>query len=358
MKGRINNIEVNQQINGTFIVLEAGPTHYGLESAKQLASIAKEAGANAVKFQLLFADRLMADKSVMFTYEYLTINENGQEKFVKNEEPLYDILKRRELTYDEWKTLKQHCDTIGITMFATATYRDEVDFLINELKVDSIKINSSDVNDLEFIQYCANKGINLQLDTGNADIWEIERAVITAEEAGCHNIIIHHCPSGYPAHLESIHLNMIPTLRQMFPKYSIAFSDHSPGWDMDIAAVALKADMVEKTITLDRTIKSCEHSFSLERADAIRFVKAIRDVETALGESRRTIPSDVKEKRKASRRSPYALRDIRSGEVVKQEDFEFKRPGYGITSGEFDYFIGKKLNKDISAGSSITYEDI
>jgi len=243
-------------------------------------------------------------------------------------------------------------------MFTTATYRDEVDFIIDDLKTDSIKINSSDVTDLEFIQYCASKGVNIQLDTGNADIWEIEKAVIVAEEAGCDNIIIHHCPSGYPAHLESIYLKQIGTLKMMFPMHSIAFSDHSPGWDMDIAAVALGADMIEKTITLDRTIKSCEHSFSLEKEDANRFIQSIRDVEKALGGARRSIPTDVKQKRKATRRSPYALGPIKAGTEIKFSDFEFKRPGFGVTSEEFEFFLNKTLKIDIAEGEALTYDYI
>lgn len=358
MKAVINNKVIDQRLNGTCIVLEAGPTHYGLESAKKLVDLSAEAKADFIKFQYLDADRLMADKTVELEYNYLEIDQNGHENYIKNTELLYDILKRRQLKSEEWKALKQHCDKKGVEMFSTATYKDEVDFLIDELEIKSIKINSGDVNDLEFIRYCAKKNVNIQLDTGNADIWEIERAVIEAEESGCNNIIIHLCPSGYPAHLPSINLRMIPTLKQMFGKYSIAFSDHTPGWDMDIAAVALGADMVEKTITLDRTIKSCEHSFSLERADAIRFVQSIRNIEIALGQSRRTIPSDVKNKRKIARRSPYAMRDLRCGDRITASDFEFKRPGFGITSEEFDYFIGKKLSKDIRVNDALTYDFI
>ena len=144
----------------------------------------------------------------------------------------------------------------------------------------------------------------------------------------------------------------------MFPNYGIAFSDHSPGWDMDIAAVALGADMVEKTITLDRTTKSCEHSFSLEPADAKRFVDSIRKVEMAMGNTRRTIPTTVKASRKKARRSPYAMKPLRAGEVIRREDFEFKRPGFGITSEEFDYFIGKTVSKPIKEGGIITYDHI
>jgi len=358
MSSSIGNKIVNQKSSGTFIVLEAGPTHTGIESAKQLAKAAKDAGASGVKYQLLYADRLMADKSVMFTYKYLEVDNNGVEKFVPIKERLYDILKRRELSKEEWKDLKAYCDEIDIVMFTTATYKDEVDFIVDELKVGSIKINSGDVNDLEFIKYCASKGVNIQLDTGNADIWEIEQAVITAEEAGCTNIIIHLCPSGYPTKEESIHLRMLETLRLMFPKYGIAFSDHSPGWDMDIAAVALGADMIEKTITLDRFTKSCEHSFSLEPDMAKNFVESIRKVELALGESRRTIPSEVKNKRKKARRSPYAMKDLKPGETIKREDFEFKRPGFGITSEEFDYFVGKSVSKSIEKGGAISYEHI
>lgn len=357
MSSRIGNRVIGDG-QPAYIVLEAGPTHTGIESAKHLALIAKEAGADAVKFQLLYADRLMADKTVLFSYKCLEKDKDGTQRFVDVEEPLYEILKRRELKPAEWKELKRYCDEIGITTFSTATYKDEVDFLVDELQVESIKVNSSDVNELEFIRYCAGKGVNIQLDTGNADLWEIERAVIACEESGCDNIIIHHCPSGYPARLESINLRMIPTLIRLFPSLAIAFSDHSPGWEMDIAAVALGAAMIEKTITLDRTTRSCEHSFSLESEDAKRFVKSIRELEVALGSPRRVIPSHIRDKRKIGRRSPYALRDMSIGELIGDRDFEFKRPGFGITCEEFNFFMGKKLMKNIKKGEALTYEHI
>ena len=355
MKAIIEGREISQE-KGVYIVFEAGPTHVGLESAKKLAKVAKEAGADAIKFQFTNADRLIADKTIMFEYEYLEIDKKGNEKFVLIKEPLYEILKRRELTLDEWRELKKYCDEIGIVMFCTACYEDEVDFLVDELGIESIKICSADINQLDFIKYCASKGINIQLDTGNADLWEIERAVIEAENVGCYNIIIHLCPSGYPTRLESINLRMITTLKTTFPDYSIAFSDHSPGWDMDIAAVALGVDMIEKTITLDRTIKSCEHSFSLEPEQAKQFVKVIRDLEVALGSYRRIIPLHIKEKRKVARRSPYALKDLKVGEIIKSEDFEFKRPGFGLTNEEFRLVLGRKLKKEIKKGEVLSYE--
>ncbi len=357
MKAVIDGIEISFE-KGVYIVFEAGATHWGLESAKRLTEVAKESGANAIKFQFIDADRLIADKSIMFEYEYLEIDENGRERFVPIKESLYDILKRRELKLEEWKDLKKYCDKIGITMFCTACYEDEVNFLVDELGIKSIKICSADLDQLDFIKYCASKGVNIQLDTGNGDLWEIERAIIEAESAGCNNIIIHLCPSGYPTRLESIHLRMITTLKTMFPNYSIAFSDHSPGWDMDIAAVALGADMIEKTITLDRTIKSCEHSFSLEPEQAKQFVKVIRDLEIALGSCRRIIPLDIKEKRKIARRSPYALRDLKAGEIIRKEDFEFKRPAFGLTNEEFRLVLGKRLSVNLKKGDVLTFDYI
>ena len=334
----------------TFIVLEAGPTHYGLESAKALVDIAVEAKADSIKFQTIDADRLMADKSVQFEYSYLEKGKDGIDEYVPISESLYDILNRRKLEKEEWIELKKYCDDKKIHMFSTACYNDEVDFLVDELKIDSIKINSSDISQLELIKYVARKNVNIQLDTGSSDLWEIEKAVIAIEEEGNKNIIIHHCPSGYPARLSSIHLNMIPTLKEMFPEYIIAFSDHSPGFEMDIAAMSLGAGMLEKTITLDRYIRSCEHSYSLEKEEALRFVKIIREVEIAYGQKRRKIPAEIRNKRLKTRRSPYALSDLKKGSKLKEGDFEFKRPGVGVTELEFNYLIGSELSKNLKKG--------
>jgi N,N'-diacetyllegionaminate synthase len=341
------------------IVLEAGPTHTGIKSAKKLVDLAKKAGADSVKFQMVDTDRLMATgQNVDFEYSYLEKDENGKEIFKKFSEPLSDILKRRSLSKMEWLELKKYCDEKGIHFFTTASYNDEVDFMVDELKMDSIKIASSDVKQIDFIKYCARKGVNIQLDTGNSDIWEIEQAVIAIEEEGNENIIIHHCPSGYPARLESINLKMIKTLKDLFPNYLIAFSDHTQGWEMDIAAVSLGAGMIEKTITENRFTKSCEHSFSLEMEDSVKFVQSIRQLEVALGSSRRVFPKEVKSGRSKTRRSPYSLKKINKGDKLRVQDFEFKRPGFGLSHDEFKFFIGKTINTDLNNGDILTVDHL
>ena len=348
----MNVVLNNKQLNydKVHIVLEAGPTHNGLESAKKLVDIAVNANADSIKFQTINTERLMADKNIEFEYSILEKNSQQELKYKPIKEPLYDILKRRELKVEEWKELKSYCDFRGIHMFSTACFKDEVDFLVDELKLDSIKINSSDINQIDFIKYIARKDVNIQLDTGSSDLWEIEKAVVAIEEENNENIIIHHCPSGYPARLESINLKMITTLKEMFPEYLIAFSDHSPGWEMDIAAISLGAGMIEKTITLDRFTKSCEHSYSLEENETNIFISSMRDVQIALGKSRRILPKEVRKKRNNTRRSPYALRNISKGEKILRSDFEFRRPGKGISDTEFSLLLNKPLTESLNKG--------
>jgi sialic acid synthase SpsE len=262
-----------------------------------LARLSKRAGADAIKFQMGDYERLMSDPEQTLSYgiasgEIVT-------------EPLLKILRRRELMQSEWIELKHLCDEFQIAFFCTALFDDEVDFLV-EIGCPSIKISSGDVNHFPLIRKVAQSGVLVQLDTGNSTLGEIEEAVDVIVAEGNRDIIIHHCPSGYPARLDGINLNIIPTLKRMFPSLPIGFSDHTPGRDMDVAAVALGANLVEKTITLDRSQRSPEHMFSLEGVkEMTEFVQAIRDVERAMGSNRRYMTAKEREKRKAGRRSLY-----------------------------------------------------
>lgn len=337
-----------------FITYEAGPTHSGLESARRLATLTAEAKADAIKFQVIDPDRLVADRKQLFTYEVLVDRDSGATETVS--EPLYDILCRRALAKDEWRALKRHCDGLGLAFFATIGFEDEIE-LLEELGCDSIKIASADVNHTPLLRRAARSGMCLQLDTGNATIGEIEAAVDVIRAEGNDNIIIHHCPSGYPARLESVNLNVIPTLKRMFP-YPVAYSDHTPGWDMDLAAVALGANLVEKTISEDRTTRSVEHVMSIEPADMGRFVSVIRDLEVAMGGPRRLMSQAEVEKRNANRRSIHLRRDLDAGAVLVFEDLDFRRPGYGIPPSETDRLTGKRLRSAKAAGTRLEWADL
>ena len=337
-----------------FITFEAGPTHDGLETAKALATHSVEAGADAIKFQILDPDRLIADRKQPFSYHILVDRETGATEEVT--EPLYDILCRRSLTKDEWRELKAHCDQVGLAFFATISFEDEVTFL-EELGCQSIKIASGDVNHVPILRAAARTGMCLQLDTGNATLDEIAKAVDIILGEGNDNIVIHQCPSGYPARLESINLNIIRTLKDRFP-CATAFSDHSPGWEMDIAAVALGANLVEKTITLDRETRSIEHIMSIEPQDMKTFVKAVRDMEVALGVPERLMSPEEMEKRKAVRRSAHVKGDLEAGHVLAADDLEFRRPGDGIPPDEVDRLIGSRLKGPKKASERLLPDDL
>lgn len=337
-----------------FITYEAGPTHDGVATAIALVERAAAAGAGAIKFQILDADRLVADRQQLFTYDVLVDRSDGRTETIQ--EPLYDILKRRELSYAEWGEVKQAADKAGLAFFATVSFKEDVEFL-ESIDAHSVKIASSDVNHFPLIRAAARTGMCIQLDTGNSTLGEVEAAVDAILGEGNDRIIIHQCPSGYPARLPSIQLRMIQTLKQMFP-FPIAFSDHTPGWDMDIAAVALGANLLEKTITLDRCTRSVEHVFSLEGTELTAFIRAIRDVELALGEPRRVFSTEERKKRITWRRSLFLVRSKAAGDRIEASDVDYRRPGWGIPPTEVDRVLGLRATRAIPADTMLAWTDL
>jgi sialic acid synthase SpsE len=330
-----------------YITFECGPTHNGLESAMRLVEAAARAGGDAVKFQIIDADRLVADPNLMISYGIL--KNRGSEELETVSEPLIEPLRRRMLSRDDWRKLKAHSDKLGLAFFATVGFPEEADFVAS-IGCASIKIASADIDHYPLISYAARTGLCIQLDTGHATIGEVEAAVDVIRREGNEKIVIHHCPSGYPAKEDGINLEIIPTLRRMFPSYPIAYSDHSTGWEMDIAAVALGAELIEKTITEDRATRSIEHTMSLEPDEAGRFVAAIRQLEKALGTCRRILSDEERTKRMGNRRSIHAAKNLAKGAKLSEADVDYRRPGFGITAGQAQHYFGRKLNRDVAAG--------
>jgi sialic acid synthase SpsE len=337
-----------------FITYEAGPTHDGVETAKALITHAAGAGADAIKFQIVDPERLVADRKQLISYQVLVDRHTGASETV--EESLYEVLRRRALSREQWREVKAHSDREGLAFFATVAFEDEID-LLSELGCHSIKIASGDVNHFPLIRRAARTGMCLQLDTGNSNLGEIEAAVDAIRAEGNENIIIHQCPSGYPAHLDSINLRIITTLRQMFP-YPVAFSDHTPGATMDVAAVAIGANLVEKTITLDRTTRSIEHIMSLEPQEMASFVRTIREVERALGAPRRILHEAERKRRNAIRRSVFLAHDARAGERLRDLSVTFRRPGFGLAPDAYETLGDARLRRDLPADHMLLPADV
>ena len=326
------------------ISLEAGATHSGIESAKQLAKAAADGGADAVKWQTVNADSLMADRSQMVKYT----TDLGEEK----QESVYDALKRRELTADQWKELKAYCDELGLLFISTPDSQQSIDLLV-DLKADALKVSKSDINHFYMVEYMAQTGLPVILD-GREKFDDVERCIRILESHQNLNTIVMHCPSGYPAEHAGIHLKTISQIKNIFG-YPAAYSDHSVGEAMNFAAIALGANMLEKTITLDRGTDAVEHSMSLEPDEIAGFIDRVRSVEAAMGDPRIIFNSRVKPD---LRRSIFAARDIVEGESISIDDLDFRRPGTHYPAEHYELVVGKKAKVTISAGQPIKPVDL
>mgnify|MGYP001058935558 CR=1 FL=1 len=326
-----------------FVVLELGATHTGLESAKQLVKAAADAGADAVKFQMIDSNRLMGERHIDVEYKSV----KGMTK-----ETMYGALKRRELKPNEWRELKAFCDELKIMFFSSATFPEEVDFL-RELQSVAVKVNKGDMNHPYLIDYIAKTGLPVMLDA-REKFEELERAVEICEENGNRNIIIMHCPSGYPAKHAGVHLNAIPIIKRVYD-YPVGFADHSEGGAMNFAAIALGANLIEKTITLDKRTDAVEHIMSLEPSEMAPFIAQLRAVEQALGTPRIIFSSRVNED---ARRSIAAKKDIKKGKAITIDDLDFRRPGAYLPPNTYTEVITKRTKRDIKEGQFIRLDDL
>jgi sialic acid synthase SpsE len=340
--------------NPCYITFEAGPTHHGFSSAKRLIKNSYISGADAVKFQILDPERLIFNKNQKFEFEILINKKTGKTK--KISKTLYALMKERSLKKKQWIELKKYADKLGISFFATVAFEDEVDF-VKKLRCQSIKIASADVTHFPLIDYAAKSNISIQLDTGMSSIDEIKDAVNIIEKRNNKKIIIHHCPSGYPAKLDGVNLNIIKTLKKKF-NYPIAFSDHSPGFLMDVVALGYGVNLLEKTITENREYPSVEHMMSLEPMEMKKFVKTVRDIELAKGKFIKKLSKSEIIKSRMIRRSPYLLNSTKKNTPLKNANIIFRRPGLGLTPAEYIKFSKYRFKTNKFKNSLIRRENL
>jgi N,N'-diacetyllegionaminate synthase len=340
--------------NPCFITFELGATHTGYDSAKRLIYKAAKSGADAVKFQIFDPEKLISDKKQLFSYEVLINKKKNLTK--KITEPLYDILKKRTLSKKQWISLKKICDKLNIAFFSTVGFEDEVDFL-KKIGCQSIKISSADINHISLLRHAAKTKLLIQIDTGMASIDEIKKAVNVIVKEGNKKIIIHHCPTDYPARLDKVNLNIIKTLKKTFD-FPIAYSDHTPGINMDIAALTLGVNLIEKTVTENRATRSVEHIMSIEIDEMKDFVKSLRDIEKGMGNFDKSISKKEKVSRDLVRRSAFLDEDCKKGKKLNDCKIIFRRPGTGIQSDEFENIKKNRLKRNLLKGHLLIRNDI
>ena len=331
-----------------FIVAEAGVNHNGdINLAKRLVDVAKEAGADAVKFQTFTAEEIVTESAEKAPY---------QKETTGAEESQFEMIKRLELSEKDFGELFTYAQEKGIIFLSSPFDKGSVD-LLDELGVPAFKIPSGEITNLPLLKYIARKKKPVILSTGMATFGEIEEALAAIRQEGVDEIILLHCVSCYPARIEDMNLRVMGTLRQAFG-LPVGLSDHSLGITVPIAAVALGAYAIEKHFTLDKKLPGPDHRASLEPGELKEMVKALRDVEKALGNGIKRPTVEEEENKKVGRRSIVARVDIPAGAVITEEMLAIKRPGGGLEPKFISLLIGREAKANIISGEVITFPKV
>lgn len=347
-------IEINGRPVGpgqpAYVIAEAGSNHNrDLPTAIRLIDAAASAGADAVKFQTYTAEGLYSRKTP--TMSYL---EDGD--LLKEQETVWELIKRIEMPWDWHADLAEHAATLGIDFLSTPFQEDAVDVL-EAVGVPAYKIASYEVTHLPLIQRCARTGKPLLLSTGMASLGDIEGALDVINAAGLDQVAVLHCAINYPPRFEDLNLATIPMLGAAFG-VPIGWSDHTMGHTADVAAIALGCKVIEKHFTLSRDQEGPDHPFALEPAELAAMVTAIRDCEAALGSSVKRVTEAEAEMFRLGRRSLVATRDLAAGVRLRREDIAVKRPGIGIPVPEMELLIGRSLVHAVEQDHILTWPDV
>jgi len=329
-----------------FIIAEAGVNHNGsLEIARQLVDVAAQACADAVKFQTFKAEKVISPQTPKAAYQLQTTGDG---------ESQLDMVKRLELPFDAFRELYAYCQDKDILFMSTPFDEDSADFLA-DLGVAVFKIPSGEITNLPFLAHVARKGKPMIVSTGMSYLGEVEAAVRTIEEAGNHDFVLLHCVSNYPADPADVNLRAMQTMAMAFG-VPVGYSDHTPGIEVALAAVALGACVIEKHFTLDRSLPGPDHRASLEPDELTALVRGIRTVESALGHGRKEPAASEVNTAAVARRSLVAARDIPAGTMLTKELIAIKRPGTGLLPAMRSYLVGRTIRVPVPAGTLLTLE--
>lgn len=321
----------------TLVIAEAGVNHNGdLKLAFQLVDAAAQAGADVVKFQTFRAQELATGQADKAAYQKETTGEA---------ESQLAMLQKLELTLKQHLQLIDHCQACGIEFLSTAFELGSIDLLIS-LNLQRWKIPSGEITNLPFLRTIGSLRQPVILSTGMADLGEIEAAIHVLEQAGTNRdqITVLHCTTEYPAPLDEVNLRAMQTIAQAFG-VAVGYSDHTDGIAVPIAAVAMGATVIEKHLTLDRTMDGPDHRASLEPDQFAAMVQGIRAIERALGDGIKRPTTSERANLPIVRKSIVAARAIQAGEPFTAANITPKRPGTGISPMHWDALIGRNATR-------------
>ena len=321
-----------------FIIAEAGVNHNGsIELAKKMVDAAKESCVDAVKFQTFKAERVVSKKAEKAQYQKDATNES---------ESQFEMLSKLELDLEAHKELIAYCEKKSIMFLSTPFDHDSIDMLY-DLGLEIFKIPSGEITNLPYLRHIGSLGKKVVLSTGMSNLKEVGDALNILINVGTSkdNITVLHANTMYPTPMEDVNLNAMLTMQKEFG-VSIGYSDHTLGIEVDIAAVAMGASVIEKHFTLDKFMKGPDHQASLEPQELRAMVDAIRNTEKALGSSIKEPSSSESININIARKSIVASQSIKKGEKLSSENITTKRPGTGISPMEWDEIIGTFAKKN------------
>jgi sialic acid synthase SpsE len=333
-----------------YIIAEIGSNHNGdMNLARTMIDSALKCGCNAVKFQSWTPKSLIAEEEYNRNVKY---NDNPR----KHWGSLREMVEKYYLRDEQHRELKEYCDTIGIDFCSTPFSPEEAD-LLTALDVPFYKVASMDINNHRLLKHIASKKKPVILSTGMATLGEIEKAIETITSSGNDKIMLLHCISIYPPEYQDIHLNNIPMLKQTFG-YPVGFSDHTIGYSIPLAAVALGACLIEKHFTTDKDLDGWDHEISANPMEMEIIVSESANIKMAMGSHKRVVSNAEREKKNKFRRSIVAARSMKKGDIIREEDLNFKRPGTGIPPDMINYLVGGTLSSDVNFDEVIRWDHL
>ncbi|ASG68531.1 N-acetylneuraminate synthase [Francisella halioticida] len=326
-------------MSNVFIIAEAGVNHNGsTELAKKLINVAADSGADAVKFQTFKAEKLVSRNAEKANYQKENMNDGDDSQF--------SMLKKLELDIDTHSELINYCKQKNIMFLSTPFDHDSI-YMLDELGLEVFKIPSGEITNLPYLRHIGSLNKKVILSTGMADIGEIEDALDTLLEAGTkkENITVLHANTMYPTPMEDVNLRAMVTIGRAF-NVLYGYSDHTLGIEIDIAAVAMGASCIEKHFTLDKSMEGPDHKASLEPGELKEMVRAIRNIELALGSAIKKPSKSETPNIAVVRKSIVAKTEIKKGDILTGNNMTVKRPGYGINPMKWDEVLGSVATKD------------
>lgn len=329
-----------------FIIAEAGVNHNGsLDMALRLVDAALRAEANAVKFQTFVSELVISANAPKAAYQRVT---------TAAAESQLEMVKKLEFPPHVFKEIQSYCNSVGILFLSTPFEEASADVL-ESLGVPAFKIPSGEITNFPFLEHVARKHRPMIVSTGMADLEEVREAVELIRNSGSAELILLHCVSSYPAKPAHVNLRAMQTLANEF-SVPVGFSDHTLGIEIPLAAAALGASVIEKHLTLDKSLPGPDHRASLEPEEFAAMVRGIRTVESALGDGHKRPSPDELDTASVARKSLVSAHSLGRGTILAKDDIAIRRPGTGLGPALRSELIGRRLSRDVQEGELFEWE--